>query len=80
MRKIKLRDGFETHQPYPIGEFTPAIIESICARVVHLKAIGKKDMSGDEFSGIFASAIAGLSLGKPIGIADVTWNGCCWTV
>ncbi len=37
-------------------------------------------MSGDEFSGIFAGAISGQSLVKPIGIADVTWNGCCWTV
>ena len=34
----------------------------------------------NEFGGIFASAISGQYLGKPIGIADVTWNGCCWTV
>lgn len=37
-------------------------------------------MSGDQFSRIFSDAIDGLSFGKPIGIADVAWNGCCWSV
>jgi len=36
-------------------------------------------MSGDEFSRIFSDSISGQSFGKPIGIADVAWNGCCWS-
>jgi len=80
MRKVRTRDGIEKHEPYPIGEFTEAVIESICERIVHLKAIGKADMSGDEFSRIFSDSIFGQSYGKPIGIADVSWNGCCWSV
>ena len=37
-------------------------------------------MSGDQFSRIFADSIDGQSYGKPTGIADVSWNGCCWSV
>ncbi len=37
-------------------------------------------MSGDQFSRIFSDSIGGMSYGKPVGIADVSWNGCCWSV
>ena len=37
-------------------------------------------MSGDQFSRMFSDAISGQSFGKPVGIADVAWNGCCWSV
>ena len=80
MRKVKTRGGIEKHQPYTLNEFTTSIIESICERLVHLKAVGKADVSGDEFSRIFADSISGQSFGKPVGIADVAWNGCCWSV
>jgi len=36
-------------------------------------------MSGDEFSRIFSDSISGQSFAKPVGIADVEWNGCCWS-
>lgn len=32
------------------------------------------------FSRIFSDSISGQSFGKPVGIADVAWNGCCWSV
>lgn len=32
------------------------------------------------FSRIFSDSISGMSFGKPVGIADVAWNGCCWSV
>ena len=37
-------------------------------------------MSGDMFSRIFSDSISGQSFESPIGIADVAWNGCCWSV
>ena len=37
-------------------------------------------MTGDMFSHIFAESIAGQSYSRPLGIADVEWNGCCWSV
>ena len=80
MRTVKLRDGIESHQPYPIGEFTREIVQSICERIVFLKATGKLDLSGEEFSSMFAAASGGQYLGKPIGIADVVRGRCCWSV
>lgn len=80
MPDVKTRDGIPKHQPYPLNNFTPAVIQSIAKRVVHLKAVGKADMTGDEFSRIFADSISGMSHTKPLGIADVAWNGCCWSV
>lgn len=80
MPEVRTRDGIEKHEPYPLNEFRKDIIESIAKRIVHLKAVGKADMSGDEFSRIFADSVGGMSYAKPVGIADVSWNGCCWSV
>ena len=80
MREVRTRNGIKKHEPYPINEFPPAVIESICKRIVHLRAVGHADMSGDMFSRIFSDSISGMSFGKPVGIADVAWNGCCWSV
>ena len=80
MRDVITRNGSKKHEPYPLNEFTNTIIESICKRIVHSKAVGKADISGDEFSHFFADSISGQSLDKPVGIADVVWNGCCWSV
>jgi hypothetical protein len=49
-------------------------------RIVHRLAVGHADITGDDFGGIFASAIDGVHRGKPLGIADVEWNGCAWSV
>ena len=38
------------------------------------------DLTGDDFCDIFAESIGGVSHGRPVGVADVTWNGCCWSV
>ena len=80
MPRVKTRDGIEKHEPYPLAEFPHEVIQSISKCVVHLKAVGHADMSGDQFSRIFSDAIDGMSYGKPVGIADVSWNGCCWSV
>lgn len=38
------------------------------------------NLDGDDFCDIFAESIGGVSHGRPVGVADVTWNGCCWSV
>jgi len=68
------------HEPYPVNRFSRSVIDEICKRVVHLKTVGHADMTGDEFTRIFADSIDGTSFGKPVGIADVAWNGCGWSV
>ena len=37
-------------------------------------------MSGDQFDRIFSDSIGGSSYRKPLGIADVAWNGICWSI
>ncbi|MCY4261571.1 MAG: hypothetical protein OXC91_15100 [Rhodobacteraceae bacterium] len=49
-------------------------------RIVHRKAVGMADLAGDDFANIFAEAIGGMSFRKPVGVADVAWNGCCWSI
>jgi hypothetical protein len=80
---IKLRGKSERRKdsgPYPLGEFPDSVAIEIGRHVVHRLAVGHADITGDDFGGIFASAISGQHKGKPLGIADVEWNGCAWTV
>ena len=37
-------------------------------------------MTGNEWSRIFADTIGGEEYPRPLGVADVAWNGCCWSV
>lgn len=78
MPPLKIKSGFKKHEPYPLNEQTKAVIEEICKRIIHLKAMGKANMGGDEWSRIFADSITGDNCAKPLGVADVSWNGCAW--
>ena len=80
MPTIRIRGGYQKHEPYPLNQFPDKMIEELGKRIVHLVAVGNEDISGDAFDQIFANAIDGKHLGRPLGIADVTWNGCCWSV
>jgi hypothetical protein len=42
--------------------------------------VGHTDITGDEFGSIFAESIQGLHRQKPLGVTDVTWNGCSWSI
>ena len=79
--KLKLKgQARRRNEPYPLGEFPPSIAIEIGKRIVHRLAVGHADITGDDFGGIFAAAIGGTHRGKPLGIADVTWEGCAWSV
>lgn len=66
--------------PYPLGELPVSLAIGIGRHIVHRMAIGHADISGDDFAGIFADAISGMHRSSPLGIADVAWNGCGWSV
>ena len=66
--------------PYPLGELPPSLAVQIGKHIVHRLAVGHADITGDDFGGIFAQAISGQHGLRPLGIADVTWNGCAWSV
>ena len=53
---------------------------SIGKTIVHRLAVGHGDITGDDFGTIFADAVEGQHRAKPLGIADVEWNGCAWSV
>jgi len=53
---------------------------AIGRQIVHRLAVGQTNITGDDFGGMFARAISGNHRGKPLGIADVEWNGCAWSV
>ena len=80
MSPVKTRSQYHKHEPYPLNEFQHSLIETLAKRFVHLRAVGVSDMSGDQFSRIFADSISGQEYGRPLGVADVAWNGCCWSV
>ena len=66
--------------PHPLGELPPSLAVEIGKRIVHRLAVGHADITGDDFGGIFAASIGGEHRGKPLGVADVTWEGCAWSV
>ena len=77
----KLRDKQRSHNaPYPIGEIPDSVMYAVGKQLVHRHAIGMADITGDDFAGIFAAAIDGEHRDKPLGIADVIWNSCAWSV
>lgn len=47
---------------------------------MHRIAIGVGDLKGDDFSAMFARCIEGVDHASPLGIADVGWNRCAWSV
>lgn len=79
--KVKLKgQAKRRNAPYPLGELPPSLAVSIGRDIVHRIAIGLANITGDDFGGIFAAAIGGEHRAKPLGIADVTWNDCAWSV
>ena len=82
-KKIKLRGKSKRRTdsgPYPLGEFPASVAVEMGRHIVHRLAVGHADITGDDFGGIFAAAINGQHKGKPLGIADVAWDGCAWSV
>lgn len=81
MRQPKLRDSNALlAELYPIGCVPADIIRSVGAEIVYMLYTGRHDMSGDDWGNIFASAIGGEHLGKPVGIADVTRDRAAWSM
>ncbi len=68
------------NEPYPLGQFPDKLLYDIARQLVHRLAIGHSDITGDDFGTIFATAMGGVHRGRPLGIADVDFNGCAWSV
>lgn len=66
--------------PYLLGQIPDEVLVSIGRQLVHRLAVGVSDLTGDDFGTIFAEAIGGTHRARPLGVADVSWDGCAWSV
>ena len=82
MQRPKLRDnkGKGAFELYPLGIVPNEVIYEIGKWMTYYFAIGKSDINGEDWGDIFAKAIGGEHLSKPIGLADVVYKGMAWTV
>ncbi len=65
--------------PYPLGEFPEDMGIRLARQFVHRLAVGHANITGDDWGEIFATAINGTHRHSPLGVTDVTWNGCSWS-
>lgn len=56
------------------------IIYAIGREVVHWRAVGNSDITGDGFGDMFAEAVGGEHLAKPLGLGDVVSDGTAWSL
>jgi hypothetical protein len=82
MQRPKLRDnkGKGPYELYPLGQIPNDVIYSIGKWMAYYFAVGKSDIDGEDWGDIFAKAINGGHLNRPIGLADVVYEGMAWSV
>lgn len=79
--KPKLKGKAERRSgPHPLGEIPNETAILVGKQIVHRLAVGQTNITGDDFGNIFARAIEGQHKGSPLGIADVVWHDCAWSV
>ena len=80
MQQPKLRDGYRKLETHPLNQIPAVFIKGICRQLVFHLATGGRDISGDDWSRIFANQIQAENQNRPIGLVDVTWQNCCWSL
>lgn len=80
MPPVRTRSGYEKREPYPLNQFPESVIQEIGKGLVYHMATSSADISGDAFCRMFADAISGEALVKPLGVLDARWEGCGWSV
>ncbi len=66
--------------PWPVGEIPEYAIKQIGRQLIVRLATGRSDISGDEFSQIFANAIDATDYATPLGLADAGLGDTGWSV
>lgn len=82
MPRPRLRDnaGREPFELYPLGQVPNEIIYEIAKWMTYHFSFGKSDISGEDWGDIFAKAIGGEHLNRPVGLADVVYEQMAWSV
>ncbi len=77
----RLRSPGSPHRgPYPLGQLPDKLLYDVARHLVHRMAVGLDDLTGDDWGNIFANAIGGEHRQQPVGVADVSWDGCAWSL
>ena len=63
-----------------MGQIPNEVLIEISKQIVHRLAVGMSDITGDDFGTIFAKSVGGEHRSRPLGVADVAWDGCGWSV
>ena len=67
------------YELYPLGQVPDDIITNIAKWMSYYFATGRSDISGTDWEDIFADSIGGVHLGKPVGLADIVYEGMAWS-
>ena len=71
-REPRLRDGGQTRrEPFRINQIPDSVIYSIARQITGLLSFGRRDINGDDWGDIWANAITGKHLARPLGLVDV---------
>lgn len=82
MQRPKLKDnrGKEPFELYPIGQIPKEVVYAISKWMTYYFSVGKSDITGEDWGDVFAKSIQGEHLNKPLGLADVIYEGMAWSV
>ena len=75
----RLRGGWSSPTPWPLGQIPDPVILSICSNLVYSTAVGRQDIKGDDWGDIFAASINGEHHSRPLGIVDVALENTAWS-
>ena len=73
-----MEDG-RSPTPYPLGQIPDSIILSIASNIVYLSAVGRKDLTGDDWGDVFAASVNGNHLKSPLGVVDIALGNTAWS-
>lgn len=57
-----------------------SVFYALGREIVHWRAVGNSDFTGDKFGDMFAEAVGGEHLAKPLGLGDVVNDGTAWSL
>ncbi len=81
MQKPRLRDSkSKRYELYPLGQMSNETVKEIARQLVYCFAVGKSDISGEDWGDILARALDANHLNSPIGLADVIHGSMAWSV
>ena len=74
-----LRGGSVPAAPYPLARIPDQVVFDVSKAIAHSYAVGRDDISGDDWSDMFAAAVGAKHLKSPLGVTDVTLGGAAWS-